>query len=161
MGMNLDIAIRIFANFINDTWNTVMPLIKGRDYTSDESSISDWLQSNWEILVERKVLKINQFLEVYGEGADFNGASSRITDINALPSFTIQVNQFSKEKVFDLLNDEYVSISNADFIELVSFEDGFYSKTPKFDSVLIEDSTGTERVILIDEIKFVLKEIID
>ncbi len=159
MKINLDIAIRIFANFINNTWDTVMPLIKSRDYTSDESSISDWLQSNWEILVERKILKTNQFLEVYGDGADFNGASSRITDINALPNFSVQINQSSSKEVFDLLNEEYVLISNADFIELVSFDKGFYHKIPKFDNVLIEDNTGTERVVSIDDINFVLKGI--
>lgn len=159
MEVNLDKAIRIFANFANDTWDTVMPLIKNRDYTSDENSISDWLQSNWEILVERKVLKINQFLEVYGGGADFNGGSSRITDINALPNYSVRVNQFSKEKVFDLLNEEYVSINNVDFIELVSFKNGFYHKTPNFDNVLIEDNTGIERVISIDQVNFFLKEV--
>ncbi len=157
--MNLDTAIRVFAKFINDAWFTVMPLVKDRNYTSDESSISDWLQSNWEILVERKILEINQYLEIYGEGADFNGASSRITDIDALPNFSIKVNQSSKEQIFDLLNDEYVSIGNADFVELVSFKDNFYFKEPNFDYVLLGDDIGMERVVSIDDIKFELEKV--
>lgn len=44
--MNLDTAIRLFAKFINESWETVIPLLEDRGYTPDESSIADWLQSN-------------------------------------------------------------------------------------------------------------------
>ena len=158
-GMNLDTAIRYFSKFINDSWLNVMPLLKERDYTSNESSIGDWLQSNWEILVERKILKVDQYLEVYGEGADFNGTSSRITDVNALPNFSIKVIERSGGQVIDLLNDEYVSMHNTSFVELVSFKDGFYFREPGFEYALLEDDLGIERVVSIDDVKFELKKI--
>jgi len=156
---NLDKAIRIFAEFLNNTWNTVMPLLIERYYTTDESSVSDWLQANWEILVERKIIKLNFYLEVYGEGADFNGTSSRITDQNALPNFSVKINQSSQDKIFDFLNEKFVYISNSDFIHLVSFKDGFYHKEPIFNFVLLEDEKGIERVVQINDIKFDLFEI--
>ena len=157
--VNLDMVVRYFAKFLNESWATVIPLLEDRSYTTNESSIADWLQSNWEILVERKVLKLNEYLDVYGEGADFNGASSRITDASALPNYAIKVNSRFGKKIPDLLNDEQVLITDSDFLELVSFKDGFYQKEPQFEFVLLEDDIGVERVVPIEEVKFELQEI--
>ena len=157
--VNLNTAIKSFAQFINKSWDTILPLLENRSYTSDESSIYDWLQANWEILVERKVLAINQYLDVYGQGADFNGSSSRITVPNAMPNFSIKIKGGSDSKVYDLLNDEKVSLNEAVFLELVSFKDGFYRKEPQFDYVLLEDDIGVERVVSINELDFDLIEI--
>lgn len=73
--MQIDKAIKNFADFLNSSWLIVYPLLVERSYTSNEESINDWLQANWELLVERKVLNINEYLEVYGDGADYHGAS--------------------------------------------------------------------------------------
>lgn len=157
--MNLDMAVRYFAKFVNESWASVIPLLEDRSYTTNESSIADWLQSNWEILVERKVLKLNQYLDVYGAGADINGSSSRITDLSALPNYAVKVNSRFGKKITDLLNDEQVLITDSNFLELVSFKDGFYQKEPQFEFVLLEDDIGVERVVSIEEVKFELIEI--
>ena len=157
--MNLDTAIRHFAKFINDSWEAAIPLLEGRDYTTDETSIADWLQSNWEILVERKVLKLNQYLDVYGEGADFNGSSSRVTDMGSLPNYAIKVKSRLDKKILDFLNNKKILINNNNFVEFVSFKNGFYQKRPKFNYVLLEDDIGIERVVLIEEVEFELEEI--
>jgi len=68
--MTTDNAIRIFSEFLNSSWTIVNQLLIDRNYTSNEDSLNDWLQSNWEFLVERKILKLNDNLEVYGDGAD-------------------------------------------------------------------------------------------
>eukprot|EP01132_Coremiostelium_polycephalum_P000346 gene346-439_t len=147
MERNIDLAIKSFSQFMNASWETVLPLLQDRDYTSDEGSIADWLQANWEFLIERKVLRIDQHLGIYSEGADFNGISSRITEIDSLPDFFIQVSGLSRGKTFDLLNNEQTVIDNANFIELVSFKNGFYYKEPPFNYVLLEDLVGIERVL--------------
>lgn len=157
--INLDIAVRYFAKFINESWDSVIPLLEDRSYTTNESSIADWLQSNWEILVERKVLKINQYLEIYAEGADFNNASSRITDASASPDYVVKVKSRFGKKIPDLLNDEQVLITDSDFLKLVSFKDGFYQKEPQFEFVLLEDDIGIERVVPIEKVKFELQKI--
>lgn len=157
--VNLDMAVRYFAKFVNDSWASVMPLLEDRSYTTNESSIADWLQANWEILVERKVLELNQYLDIYAEGADFNGSSSRITDTNAWSNYAVKVKGRFGNEIPDLLNDEQVLITDSDFLELVSFKDGFYHKKPKFEFVLLEDNIGIERVVPIEEVKFELQEI--
>mgnify|MGYP000073187604 FL=1 len=64
------------------------------------------MQANWELLVERKILPLNEYLEVYGDGADFNGISSRITDINIAATHYLSVfihhgtDLLTNEKIF-------------------------------------------------------------
>jgi hypothetical protein len=158
--MKIDNAIRIFVNFLNSSWATASPLLLNRDYTSDEDSINDWLQANWELLVERKVLKVNEYLEGYGEGADYNGGSSRIADPEALPNFKVIVKLKSSNKIFDILNNEHVILENIVFEKIVGFKNGFYVIEPEFKYVLITDNNlGLERVITLDEVEFELERL--
>ena len=152
--MTIDIAIKHFSQFLNDSWNSITELVKDRTYTSDQDSINDWMQVNWELLVERKVLDIHCYLEVYGDGADFYGASSRITDYNSLPNYEIEVKAV---EISDLLNDELIGRGSFNFVQLVSFKDGFYFTEPNFDFVLVEDD-ATMRVFKLNEVIFNLKK---
>ncbi len=155
--MDIDNAIKIFSTFLNKSLDTIIPLLSDRSYTTDEGSISDWLQSNWEILVERKVLQLNEYLEVYGEGADFSRESSRITDTNSFPTHFVKV-LVDNEK--DVLNNLEIELSEYNFERLVGFIDGFYTDTPPFDFVLVQDEIiGIERVFSLKKIKFELQSI--
>jgi hypothetical protein len=155
--MDIDNAIRIFSDFLNKSWNIVIPLLSGRSYTTDEGSKSDWLQSNWEVLVERKVLHLNEYLEVYGEGADLNGKSSRIMDMESFPTHSINV---LVDRGEDILNNLAIKNSEYTFERLVGFRDGFYTDIPPFDFVLVQDEgIGVERVFLLEQIKCELHRI--
>ena len=135
-------------------------MLLDREYTTSEDSINDWLQANWELLVERKVLKINEYLEVYGEGADYNGASSRITDSEALPNFKVIVKSKNGDSILDVLNNEQVILNNAAFDKIVGFKNGFYTLEPEFQFVLItDDNLGLERVVAIGDIEFELERL--
>ncbi len=158
--MTTDNAIRIFSHFLNSSWTIVNQLLIDRDYTSNEDVLNDWLQSNWELLVERKILKLNDYLEVYGDGADFNGASSRITDPNAVANFKINVISKNNKPVHDVLNDEEVALVNTDFNKLIGFKNSFYVMEPDFNFVLLDDkNTNTERVVRLNDIKFELERL--
>lgn len=156
--MEIDKAIRIFSDFLNSSWEIVTPLLIDRSYTSDESSIGDWLQANWEILVEKKVLKQNEYLEIYSDGADYNGSSSRMSDIEAMPTHTLKV--FPKNETVDVLNNEIIhNKAEFEFDRLVGFQNGFYTNLPPFNYALLTDSSGNERVLLLDKIAFKLQHI--
>ncbi|SEA67499.1 hypothetical protein SAMN05192529_14412 [Arachidicoccus rhizosphaerae] len=158
--MDIDKAIRIFSDFLNNSWIIVSQLLLNRDYTSNEDSINDWLQANWELLVERKVLKVNEYLEVYGEGADYNGSSSRIVDPEALPNFKVVIKSRSGNKILDILNDEQVVLENLTFEKIVGFKNGFYTFEPEFKYVLLtDDNLGLERVIVLDDVVFELERL--
>lgn len=155
--MTADLAIRDFATFLNASFSSVYNLLIGRSYTTDESSINDWLQANWEILIEFKILNVGEYMEIYGEGADFNGGSSRITTPDALPTHKIIVQAKPNKSALDFLNDEILSEINADFSKLTGFKDGFYCVDGEFNYVLVTDNISKkERVFLIDEISFEL-----
>lgn len=152
--------IKVFADFLNNSWSIVHEVLMNRDYTTDESSVNDWLQANWELLVERKVLKINEYLEVYGDEADFNGDSSRITDPDASPNYKVRVKPKIGNEVFDLLNKERVESYRLSFDKLVTFREGFYFLEPGFEFVLcIDDESDIERVVAIAEVDFVLERV--
>jgi len=156
--MTIDEAIRIFSDFLNNSWIDVQQLLVDREYTSNEDSVNDWLQSNWEFLVERKVLKNNNYLEVYGDGADFNGGSSRITDALSLANFKIKIAPKNGISVYDVLNEEEVTLFNSNFDKLIGFKNGFYVLEPSFNFVLLNDEkTGIERVVKLNDIEFTLE----
>jgi hypothetical protein len=156
--MEINKAIRIFASFLNASWDIVMPLLLEREYTSDDSSVGDWLQTNWEILVEKKVLNQDNYLEVYSDGADYNGASSRMNDKEAMPTHTIKV--FVNDKAMDFLNNQiFRDREELEFERLVGFKNGFYSNLPPFNYVLLNDALGIEKVLSLDEVVFKLKRI--
>lgn len=158
--MTIDNAVRVFANFLNCSWEIVNQLLIDREYTSNEDSVNDWLQSNWEFLVERKVLNINDYLEIYGDGADFNGASGRITDPNSVANFKVIVISKGNEPVYDLLNKEEVTLSNTEFDKLIGFKNDFYVLEPNFNFILLSDKrTGLERVVKMDDIEFALERL--
>lgn len=158
--MNINKEIGKFVDFLNSSWIIVSQLLVNRDYTSNEDSINDWLQANWELLVERKVLKVNEYLEVYGDGADYNGSSSRITDPEAQPSFKVIVKTKNGNSVLDLLNNEQIRFENVTFDKIVGFKNGFYTLEPEFNYVLItDDDLGLERVVAIDDIEFTVERL--
>ncbi len=119
--MNINDIVKEYASFLNQSWNNVLPLLMGRNYTTDEFAINDWLQMNWEMLVERKILSINEYLEPYGDGVDYNGASSRISDINAIATHKLIGNSNCKS-VFDYLNNNHVIVETVIFDRFVGFK---------------------------------------
>lgn len=77
--MTLSVALMKYVDFINKS----LPLLE--DYFKNQQNylLDDWLQANWEIIVEAP---LNVFLEPYGDGADCNGASSRVWEPAKLPT---------------------------------------------------------------------------
>lgn len=158
--MNIDNIIIRFSKFLDASWDIVYVLLINRSYTTDESSVNDWLQANWEFLVERKLLEINQFLEPYGDEADFNGSSSRITDVNSLPTHYILVKGKENKKIQDLLNNQIVNCNELVFDKLVGFEKGFYEFKAPFKYVLVYDQIiNIERVFNLNDVTFELNKL--
>ncbi len=160
----VDATIKAFATFLSDTWDTVHPLLLGRSYTTDIDSIGDWMQANWELLVERRLVAGDQCLEIYSSGADFYGFSSRITDPEAhRVDFVVAVKPtenfswFKENHTFDYLNQEKFSLGDAVFEEFVSFKNKFYHIESPFEYALLKDN-GLERVVKLSDITFELKK---
>ena len=144
-----------FRNFIATNWDYIISLDK-----QDESDalLSDWLQGNWEMLVERH-LPTPIMLEVYGDGAD-NGKSSRIDCPEASPTHMVICAPKKGSVVYDYLNNVQVSSETniVVFDRFVSIRsDGWYFEEPPFDKVLcfnFSDASRREMVLSIDSVIF-------
>lgn len=101
---NLNVVIEQFRSFLNQNLDNVNEML-------EPDIVNDWIQANWEILVESKLcVCADQFLAVYGDGADCNESSSRVWNPSSMPthqlvcSFTEDaVDQLSKKPVDNIL----------------------------------------------------------
>src|SRR5687768_9177207 len=77
-------AIEAFREMLTLCW-TRMEAAAAR--SGEPYFLDDWTQATWEFLVERAFpAEARIFLEVYGPGADLNGASSRVSLPEAVPT---------------------------------------------------------------------------
>ncbi|MBB2964664.1 hypothetical protein [Methylobacterium sp. R2-1] len=81
--MSLQCIMGTYRSFLNSAFPVLAEVFENDEHYA----IDDWLQSNWEIIVEHYLSIITGkiiVLEVYGNGADCNGASSRVW----MPNYT-------------------------------------------------------------------------
>jgi len=153
--MDADQVIRNFQIFLKNSWSAVENAFKGNgDSLEFQESANDWLQANWEILVEYIIFKnTNSFLEVYGDGADCNSDSSRVFLPHALPTHRIICRPIIGNTAKDLLNNSLIRPEEFQFDGFVFWNNGQYGMGPPFDHVLL---TGFEEKIVVpaNQIKF-------
>ena len=105
--------------------------------------LSDWLQANWEVIVEARLHDaglISGVLDVYGDGADCNGASSRVSLPDKAPICAVHVAPGFIFHSFGTLKDEW------------------FVQEPPFDFVKGEDAGDGEVVIRFDQTAFTIGE---
>jgi hypothetical protein len=81
MDSKVDDIILNFLSFLNNTQKNIGILVQGNvGNVSVQEIRNDFFQANWEILVESIIcFPGKEFLEVYGEGADCNADSSKVS----------------------------------------------------------------------------------
>lgn len=153
---DINTFINNFRDVLNNSWSSLVKIAEG-DTTG--SFIPDWLQSNWELIVESKLLNSEKqsALEVYGDGADANGDSSRILYPNLLP--TNKITCIAKSmNLIDELTGNILKVKNIDFDRFVTIKDGWYLEATPFDKVL-GFLDGKEVVINLSDIIFKLEAV--
>ncbi len=115
------------------------------------NSINDWYQSNWEILVENPLMNrgiVKSVIDVYGDGADCNGSSSRVSLHELQPKQSIHVNDgyifhsygtmknewYYQEPPFDIIRAEKPN----DEILLVAASEAELTIDPSYDCISIQ-----------------------
>ncbi len=131
----------------------------------DDDEKNDWLQANWEILVEGSLgskLGRQAYLTVYGDGAEANGASSRILFPHAMPSYYIVGQPKRQGPLLERLTNCGIELAEGG-VEIDKFvticSGGWYDEQPPFDMVLTEDS-GKEIVLAVEDLDFLAVELI-
>ena len=134
-----------FIRLLCDSWPSIEE-IENADSTG--SFRIDWLQATWELAVEgmlRQHVEGTLFLEPYGDGADANGASSRILEPTGPITHRINCIPKTGASAFDLLNDTDVDFpSNGMTCDrfVTIGDDGWYYEKAPFDMVLIDEGGG-------------------
>ncbi|MBU1221387.1 hypothetical protein KKF34_02795 [Myxococcota bacterium] len=67
MNKKLDDSLRNYSQFLNSSWDIVLLIADSFNCLDKDDILSDWLQSNWELLVESVFRKEMQFGDSYLE----------------------------------------------------------------------------------------------
>lgn len=151
---HVDDLVRGFARLLANAWPEVLAASR---LTKAGSFVQDWLQANWEAVVEAGIGP-GVFLEVYGEGADCNDRSSRVYRPEATPTHAVVcLSRPGEEGVIDRLSGRLIAVSSDGLPveELVTLEGSWYTARPPFDCVLVERD-GNSYVFRINEVAFSL-----
>ena len=161
MKKEINLIIQNFKEFLEQSSSSFLFSINHFENSeSVEELRNDWLQANWEILVEAVLCKLGEeFLEVYGEGADCNGASSRVCYPQALPTHKVTCKQKNEELfvAFDQFTKKAVQTEAAIFHSFVFFDGMHYHQNGLLNAVLLEKK---DEIFLfyLDEIDFILNK---
>lgn len=126
----------------------------------------DWLQANWEMLIEGAVSMHPDygmqavFLQIYGEGADYHGSSSRLLEPNATLTHHVRCYPRHGESIQDKLTDQARESPQEGFFfgEFVSWDGSWFYRQPPFDHVLVRSDDG-EAVFPCDGLRFDLHKL--
>ena len=125
-----------FAHFLDTSWPAMQPA-----FDDDKTSTLqiDWLQENWELIVEGGLLPIRVTLRPYGDGADCNGTSSRILYPERAETHRIVLEAKQGSTLFDHLGKSTIEATKRAIVfdRFVSLSaDGWYHERPPFTHIL-------------------------
>ncbi|MBE0405384.1 hypothetical protein ACT3TI_00520 [Psychrobacter sp. AOP22-C1-22] len=128
-------VLKDYANLLCLYWSAVKKL---ESSGNAEFFKDDWLQANWELIVERQLGGFDLYLEVYGAGADCNGESSRVLFPNKQATHNIILSPKNEDKIYDFLGEGDIdnTFGEVIFQRFVTIkEDGWYYEEPPFDMI--------------------------
>lgn len=152
--MNVNEQLLWFRKFLLDSWEDLDHLMKDHDWEDDGDFIDEWLQVNWEFLVERQLLKKNGFLNSYG----IYYKEPRVTNPTAKITHLIVCRAKNNQTLFDdqsgiPLPENHLWIFRC-FYKKLEVSHGIY---PPFDTVgLILDDGKTRFYVHPDDVDFFL-----
>jgi len=156
--MNVNGIIKQFVCFINNSYKGLNELFLALENEKKDIILADKIENGfyqfiWEIIVESQLCSNKEYLEPYGDGADFYGTSSRVIYPDKLAGKKISINVTDREDRFSKKN---VKMQNLDFIKFVNYNEGKYSVSEPFDFVLCEDNLGNQLLFKFDEVDYLI-----
>ena len=136
--MKLEDALEDFRQFLLLSYQQMFILLS-------PDLLDDWLQANWEIIVESRLQEskaISGLLDVYGNGADCNASSSRVSLPDSHPQCAVHVKP-------SFILHSFGTLQNGLFIE-----------APPFDYVKGENAKS-EVVLPVNEVQFTIGQVYD
>ncbi len=126
-----------FRKFLTVSWESFLKHMDSATEETREDLINDWLQMNWEVLVERIICSPSEYIEEYWNGAEINGISGRVTHPDASATHRIICKSKEGLLVKDQFSGELINPSFFTFEKFVSKGNNKYLDTIPFDHVLL------------------------
>ena len=136
--MNITEAVNIFRNNISHSWSDVGRLLSGYD-----GGIDDWLQANWESIVESHIYSLTGepiFLEVYGSGADCNPKSSRHCLPEKKPTHFVRGIERPRSVSHRVVSNSHLVTLHLD--QFGTLYEGIFFPRPPFDYAKLRDGNS-------------------
>lgn len=142
---NITKHIRKFQKFLVVCDPYVRELMEDHDWDEDPRLFGDWVQVNWELLVEREILEGHYFLTSFSEGY----VENRITSPEETPDYTVAGR--SAAPLLDICSNKMVSLDNKkmqfQLFSLVSRDSlGRLSMTAPYDIAYLIESKSRQMV---------------
>lgn len=119
---------------------------KGIESILTDDQIEDWLQANWEVMVEFRLRDAGitkGLIDVYGNGADCNESSSRVSLHDLHPTSAIHI------------------APGCIFHSFGTLKDGFFDQGAPFDYVKGEYPNTNDLVLPLEQAKFSIGQTYD
>lgn len=148
--MNINEPVILFKNVIECSWESVNKISQSNDIKSYKD---DWIQSNWEMIVEAYCSReSNIFIRIYGSGADCNIGSSRVWMPNATENAVVKMRRKDGHDFINLIDNSNIG----DELELDYFVNwtSWYSERVPFNAALV--NCEQQCVVEIDDVDFYL-----
>ena len=148
--MDVDEIVRNFQQFLEASWQSVESMLP----LTPEGE-----QANWEILVEAVIHPGGaSFLEFYGEGAECNGASSRVWKPDAEATHRICCVPTDGNEVTDLVTGRSIEPQDLDFFGFGTPDrERFQFLHPPFNVVVLNDREGIDFIIRLEDVRFEMR----
>ena len=136
--MGIRERILLFSEFLRLSWEPVVKLIQEDEIEKLEESqrLADWLQANWEQMVELPLLGRGHFLQSYGHGADLFGMSDRVMEPSAHNDLIVHVYPMTGDSLRDITTQKPIDAFPLEFYALATRKDRFWFLEPPFDHVV-------------------------
>ncbi len=145
--------IRKFRDFLNACWPHLDSLMEDHDWDDDGKFSTDWLQANWEFLVERELLEKRGFLTPFS----LFYSQNRMTYPEKTSTHSVIAK--STKNLFDLRDPKHM-LPPAHTFRLFCFlthKRNAFGLYPPFDLAnLFDETTQKEVIVSFDDVRFYL-----
>lgn len=156
--MDVSIVINQFVTFLNSSYDGISELVEHIENDNNNIILADKIENGyyqfiWEMIVEIQLCSNGDYLEPYGDGADFYGKSSRVIYPEKVANKKIIV---SAKNNLDYFSQKNIEAENLDLLKFVNYNGEYYTVAKPFNFVLCEDYLGNQFLFKLNEAEFVL-----
>lgn len=143
--MSINQLIINFHDFLISCWPSISRIVEELNWDDNPYFIENWIQANWELIVEVQILESGDFLVPYGYE---RSSECRYTKKGSNLTHRVICKQKNQP--------EY----RYGFLCFVTNNDGVFKLEPPFDFIDVEDlCTGARLSLAFDDVEFFIEKI--